>query len=67
VNFSPLGNTKKSSATKDFCEKKTAKLPDFEDLFYFYFFEIAIFQQKGPAGCQNISDFFNFFTFLSDL
>jgi len=70
VNFSPLGNKKKSSATKDFCEKKQQscqKLPDFEDLFYFYFFEIAIFQQKGPAGCQNISDFFNFFTFLSDL
>jgi hypothetical protein len=59
--------TKKNLVQQRIFVKKTAKLPDFEDLFYFYFFEIAIFQQKGPAGCQNISDFFNFFTFLSDL
>jgi hypothetical protein len=55
--------TKKNPVQQRIFVKKTAKLPDFEDLFYFYFFEIAIFQQKGPAGCQNISDFFNFFYF----
>jgi hypothetical protein len=37
VKFSPLGNKRKSSATKDFCEK-TAKLPDFKDLFYLFIY-----------------------------
>jgi hypothetical protein len=60
--------TKENPVQQRIFVKKTAKLPDFEDLFYFHFsFEIAIFQQKGPAGCQNILDFFNFSTFLSDL
>jgi hypothetical protein len=69
VKFSPLGNKKHNPVQQRIFVKKTAKLPDFEDLFiYIYiFFDIAIFQQKGPAGCQNISDFFNFSTFLSNL
>jgi hypothetical protein len=67
VNFSPLGNKKKSSATKDFCEKNQQSCQILRFYLFIYLFEIAIFQQKGPAGCQNISDFFNFFTFLSDL
>jgi hypothetical protein len=68
VNFSPLGNKKKSGATKDFVGKKKPKLPDFKDLFfYFLFLKLPYFNKWVQQVAKNISDFFNFSTFLSYL